>query len=130
MGSNLFGALRLGGVGHPVPHDRVDDLQPLSCQRLERLAVRHAPLSAPSVVIAKRRARAILRGLFFWRLLARFEVLGTGSRFGETWGHTAALIEPAAPYQLPLRQISLARPHDLYLQTIKDFGLKGYLHGR
>ena len=52
MGSNLFGALRLGGVGHPVPHDRVDDLQPLSCQRLERLAVRHAPLSAPSVVIA------------------------------------------------------------------------------
>ena len=36
---------------HPVPHDRVDDLQPLSCQRLERLAVRHAPLSAPSVVI-------------------------------------------------------------------------------
>lgn len=43
MGSNLFRVLRLGGVGNPVPHDRVDDLQPLSRQRLERLAVRHAP---------------------------------------------------------------------------------------
>ena len=52
MSSNLLGALRLGGVGHPVPHGRVDDLQPLSRQRLERLAVRHAPLSAPGVVVA------------------------------------------------------------------------------
>ena len=52
MGSNLFGALRLGGVGHPVSHDRVDDLQSLSRQRLERLAVRHAPLPAPRVVVA------------------------------------------------------------------------------
>lgn len=51
MGSNLLGALRLGGVGHPVPHDRVDDLQPLSRQRLERPAVRHDPLSAPGVVV-------------------------------------------------------------------------------
>lgn len=41
--------LRLGGLGHPVPYDRVGDLQPLSRQRL---AVRHAPLSAPGVVVA------------------------------------------------------------------------------
>ena len=52
MGSNLLNALRLGGVRRPVPHDRVDDLQPLSRQRLERLAVRHAPLSAPGVAAA------------------------------------------------------------------------------
>lgn len=52
MSSNLLGALRLGGVGHPVPHGRVDDLQPLSHQRLERLALWHAPLSAPGVVVA------------------------------------------------------------------------------
>lgn len=45
-------AFRLGGLGHPVPHDRVGDLQPLSRQRFERLAVRHAPFSAPGVVVA------------------------------------------------------------------------------
>lgn len=44
-------AFRLGGLGHPVPHDRVGDLQPLSRQRFERLAVRHAPFSAPGVVV-------------------------------------------------------------------------------
>lgn len=45
-------AFRLGGLGHPVPHDRVGDLQPLSRQRFERLAVRHVPFSAPGVVVA------------------------------------------------------------------------------
>lgn len=45
-------AFRLGGLGHPVPHDRVGDFQPLSRQRFERLAVRHAPFSAPGVVVA------------------------------------------------------------------------------
>ena len=50
--TNLLGALRLGGVGHPVPHGRVDDLQPLSRQRPESLAVRHAPLSAPGIAVA------------------------------------------------------------------------------
>ena len=34
------------------------------------------------------------------------------------------------PISLPLRQIILAVRHDPYLQTIVDFGLKGYLHGR
>ena len=37
-----------------------------------------------------------MRGLFSWRLLEQFEVHGTGSRFEEKWGHTAALRAPAA----------------------------------
>lgn len=44
--------LRLGGLGHPVPYDRVGDLQPLSRQRFECLAVRYASFSAPGVVVA------------------------------------------------------------------------------
>lgn len=51
VGSNLVDALWLGGVRHPVPHDRTDDLQPLSWRRLERLAVRHVSLSAPGVAV-------------------------------------------------------------------------------
>lgn len=44
--------LRLGGLGHPVPHDRLGDLQPLSRQRFECLAVWYSPFSAPGVVVA------------------------------------------------------------------------------
>ena len=46
MGGGLLGRVR-----DLVPHDRVDDLQPLPRHGLERLAVAHAPAPAAAVVL-------------------------------------------------------------------------------
>ena len=53
-----------------------------------------SPLSASDLF--HRKALAILRGLFFWRLLKQFEVHCTGNRVEEKWGRTAALRASAA----------------------------------
>lgn len=48
-----FSSGALGRVGHLVPHDRVDHLQSLPRDRLERFAVRHPPVPALPVELAE-----------------------------------------------------------------------------
>ena len=48
-----FSSGALGRVGHLVPHGRVDHLQSLPRDRLERLAVRHPPVPALPVEFAE-----------------------------------------------------------------------------
>ena len=49
----LFHFAGLGRVGGLVPHDRVDHLQPLPRDRLQRLAVAHPAAPARAVVLAE-----------------------------------------------------------------------------
>ena len=57
-GNPLYAAETLRDVRNLVPHDRVDHLQPLSRDGLERLAVRHAAGAAPGAVPAPAPVRA------------------------------------------------------------------------
>lgn len=49
--NQFYAAELLRDVRDLVPHDRVDHLQPLSRDGLERLAVRHAAVAVPCVIL-------------------------------------------------------------------------------